>query len=134
MSFYCLFRQCSRLFCWQNIVLAVLILCGGIVLYSINPAGSDFYMNCPFYFLTGYHCPGCGSLRGMHQLLHGNMGAAFSLNPLFAILIPALTGVYLFKRKLLQQTWMPIALLVLILLYWVLRNIPFAPFIMLAPH
>lgn len=134
MSFWSLFRLCNRWRYLKYILLAFLILlCGGI-LYTVNPTGSDFYMDCPFYYLTGYHCPGCGSLRGMHQLLHGDIAAAFSLNPLFVILIPVLGGIYVFKRKWLQKTQVPIIVLCIIFTYWILRNMPFLPFSLLAPH
>jgi hypothetical protein len=104
---------------------------GGVlfVLFVFNPASSSFYLPCPFHRLTGLYCPGCGSLRAMHQLLHGNLPAAFGLNPLMvlalmrnrpqkSVIIPAF-GIWL--------------ILLIIVLFWILRNITFYPFTLLAP-
>jgi hypothetical protein len=33
-------------------------------------------------------CPGCGSLRAAHQLLHGNVEAAWALNKPFLMALP----------------------------------------------
>lgn len=62
-----------------------------IVLYLFNPAADDDpYPNCPFLWLTGYYCPGCGSLRAYHQLLRGNADAALGLNPITVLALPAM--------------------------------------------
>lgn len=60
------------------------------ILYSFDPATASFYPSCPFLQLTGWQCAGCGSLRGLHQLLHGNFAAALHLNPLMVISLPFL--------------------------------------------
>lgn len=62
-----------------------------VVLYLFNPAADgDPYPNCPFLWLTGYYCPGCGSLRAYHQLLRGNVDAAMGLNPVTVLALPAM--------------------------------------------
>lgn len=62
-----------------------------VLLYLFDPAAKDDpYPNCPFLWLTGYYCPGCGSLRAYHQLLRGDPGAALGLNPLTVLALPAL--------------------------------------------
>ena len=62
-----------------------------VALYLFNPAAKDDpYPNCPFLWLTGYYCPGCGTLRAYHQLLHGNVGVALGLNPVTVLAVPAL--------------------------------------------
>src|ERR1041385_6710646 len=58
-----------------------------LILYEFDPA-EGHYPVCPFHYLTGLHCPGCGTLRALHQLLHGNVAAALSLNLLSTIAIP----------------------------------------------
>jgi hypothetical protein len=59
-----------------------------IILFSFNPAKSSFYPTCQFKAATGLDCPGCGSLRAMHQLLHGNLEAAFQFNALLVASLP----------------------------------------------
>jgi hypothetical protein len=49
---------------------AVLLLALGALgfLFLFNPATTSFYPACPFFWATGCYCPGCGSLRALHQL------------------------------------------------------------------
>ena len=61
-----------------------------VVLYFFSPKDYSFYPRCLFHSLTGLDCPGCGSLRATHELLHGNFKAAFALNPLLVFLLPAM--------------------------------------------
>ncbi|NEO96316.1 MAG: DUF2752 domain-containing protein, partial [Moorea sp. SIO3G5] len=101
------------------------------------------YPPSPFRTLTGLYCPGCGTLRGLHQLLHGNLWAAFGLNPLMVLSLPYLIYSYIcyslpvFTGRKVSQIFIKPAwiwwMLKIILAYWILRNIPFAPFSWLAP-
>lgn len=61
-----------------------------VVLFLYDPATTGRFPPCPLFALTGVKCPGCGSLRAVHQLLHGNLRAAFLLNPLMILSIPVL--------------------------------------------
>ena len=112
-------------------------------LFVFDPAIWNFYLPCPFHELTGFHCPGCGSLRAIHQLLHGNLTAALGLNPFMVLSLPFL-GYWLISRGVLAVRGRPLVnfivpsfwiwmLLVSILLFWILRNIPRYPFTLLAP-
>jgi hypothetical protein len=71
----------------------VLAAAGAVVvlaaLWAIDPASSHApFPPCPFRWLTGYLCPGCGGLRATHALLHGEVAAAFALNPLYVAALP----------------------------------------------
>jgi hypothetical protein len=66
------------------------ILTIACVLYFFPPAKVSFYPQCPFHALTGLNCPGCGSLRALHALLHGNFHQAMVFNPLTICFLPAL--------------------------------------------
>jgi hypothetical protein len=131
-------RRCAML-------AAALVLCaGGVYLFVFNPATSGIYPICPFHVLTGLHCPGCGTGRAIHQLLHGNLWAALRLNPLAVLLLPPLAygclsiALEMFGRKRLPSVFIPAfwiwMLLAVILLFWVLRNLPYYPLTLLAPH
>jgi len=74
------------------------MLVGGVVLYLYSPESLRI-PRCPFLQLTGWQCPGCGSLRGIHALLHGDLGRVLQLN---VMLIPAL--LYLALLVLLELT------------------------------
>ncbi|MGB6297362.1 MAG: DUF2752 domain-containing protein [Rivularia sp. (in: cyanobacteria)] len=125
------------------VIITAVITAGSIVLYSFNPATSNVFPSSPFRELTGLFCAGCGSLRGLHQLLRGNLGAAFGFNPLMVLLLPFMfysyisytmevfTGRSLYKPFIHPKLiW---CLVYVIIAYWVLRNIPVEPFSWLAP-
>lgn len=113
------------------------------MLYTFNPASSVLYVPCPFHKLTGFYCPGCGSLRAIHHLLHGDVVIAFRLNPLMVLLLPFLGYsffVYVMgniRRRPLPPLVVPaIAIWVflgVVLLFWAMRNIPTYPFSLLTP-
>ncbi len=79
-------RQAMRRHNKALLVLLGLILVGGVVLYLYRPESLPI-PRCPFLQLTGQQCPGCGSLRGIHALLHGDFLQALRLN---VMLIPGL--------------------------------------------
>ncbi len=122
---------------------ALLLISGLVVVYFLKPGQSFIYPPCPVYFLTGLYCPGCGTLRGIHALLHGQFLHALDLNPLMVISIPFLGYAiisqalfYIRGKGLPQVIKHPIwiwAIFVLIIVYTILRNIPFYPFNILAP-
>jgi hypothetical protein len=58
------------------------------VLALFDPARDGIFPPCPLHALTGFQCPGCGGLRATHALLHGDVGAAFALNPLYVAVLP----------------------------------------------
>jgi hypothetical protein len=113
--------------------LAVLTIVGAWVVYTFAPASFAFYPRCPFNVLTGLQCPGCGSTRALHELLHGHVGAAFRLNPMLFALIPfgmAVTPAFLRGRtpRFLMQPWFAWASFIVLTSYWIVRNTPIYPF------
>src|SRR5688572_33212988 len=77
-------RRLSVFMLWMTIAVA------GVLLFVLEPGRSVFLPGCPFRALTGFTCPGCGTTRGLHQLLHGNLGTAFEHNPLLVLSLPFL--------------------------------------------
>jgi hypothetical protein len=115
-----------------------------VYLFLFNPAsGSAFYPSCPLRLLTGFYCPGCGTLRGLHQLLHGHLFGALSYNPLMVATLPFIGYAYLSYTMLalrgsgLPRVFVPPvlikALFWVVIAFGVLRNIPAYPFSLLAP-
>ncbi len=81
-------RRAARL----GLVMAALaVAVGAWALFRFDPNGQGFFPVCLFHQLTGLSCPGCGSLRALHQLLHGNIFNALRLNALLVLAIPVLT-------------------------------------------
>ena len=114
-----------------------------LIYFLISPSEVDFLPKCPFYSVTGLYCPGCGSQRATHQLLHFNLTGVLQQNLLYfmgmIIIAYHLTIVainYLFKKNiynLIYHPKTPIVILVVIIAFWITRNIPIYPFNILAP-
>lgn len=116
----------------------VLVALGAAYLFAFNPGRTGIFPSCPFRTLTGFNCPGCGTTRGLHQLLHGNFVAAFELNPLIILTLPLLGYLLItFTRSALSGRPMPQfslspkygwLLTILIVGFWIFRNTPAYPF------
>jgi len=53
-----------------------------MLLTIADPATSPIFPPCPWRAATGWLCPGCGSARALHALLHGSVTDALRLNGL----------------------------------------------------
>jgi len=122
--------------------LSALAVGAGVVLRRVDPHAADTLLPpCPFYALTGLWCPGCGSTRCLHALAHFDVPQAFSMNPLLVLAIVPLLLLALHAASLLPaRAYALVAVLarpmpwvVLLSGYWVLRNLPWYPFSLLAP-
>jgi len=109
-----------------SVLLSVLIFIILILVIGIK-------IPCPFYILTGLHCPGCGITRCILSILKLDFYAAFRYNPLVFILLPFIFVYVIYKI----YTWLfnkkdkltyklegyPVYILVIILIiYGILRN------------
>jgi len=113
------------------------------LLFALDPARSPLYPRCVFHLLTSLYCPGCGSLRALHQLLHGHVLTAFGLNALVVLSLPFVA--YGLAASVLRwaglkplprvhvPAWAGWALLGAVVAFGVLRNLPAWPFSRLAP-
>ena len=123
------------------IVLAV--AAAAAILYFKNPTTFPGWLQCPFFATTGLHCPGCGTLRAMHALLHGEVLSALDLNPLTVLTLPFLAYPFLSNvmravrgrplRRIVLPGFTGWVVLALVIAFAVLRNIPVYPLTVLAP-
>jgi hypothetical protein len=106
------------------------------VLFWFDPTLYRFYPPCLFYKATGLYCPGCGSLRALHQLLHGHVATAFHFNPLLIASLPVCGGLYLYRVlhkepgpvfSVPKIIWWCVAIAVLFAIW---RNLPGSPLAM----
>jgi hypothetical protein len=74
----------------------VALLFAGTLLFFFDPATASLYPPCLLRTFLGVQCPGCGSLRAAHQLLHGNLAAAWALNKPFLVALPLAAAMSLF--------------------------------------
>ncbi len=128
----------------KNIGLFILGIGIAILYFFVNPSDVNFFPKCPLYVTTGIYCPGCGSQRATHQLLQFNLFGVLQQNVLYFIGILVLgyhgtitiLNIY-FKKHIYNYIYhpkTPIIILVIIIIYWVARNIPVYPFTILAPN
>lgn len=118
-----------------SLITLVVLLIGGFVYFKFNPAHSPFFPKCPFLMATGLKCPGCGSQRTLHALLHGDLRSAFAHNTLLVVSIPYLL-LLVFAHTL--QVFIPATArfnfqiqrpeviqlyLALVVLFWIGRNL-----------
>jgi hypothetical protein len=90
---------------WRVLLVAaalVAMIVAGIVLYVFDPETAGFYPVCALHQLTGLQCPGCGSLRALHQLAHGNIATAWRFNALLVASLPM--GLWLGLRQAVRWT------------------------------
>lgn len=76
-------------------VTVLMLLAGGVLAASLllhvrDPHRSGSWGYCPWLVLTGTYCPGCGGLRAVNDLGHGDLAAAASSNLLFVVSVPVL--------------------------------------------
>ncbi|WP_286528671.1 DUF2752 domain-containing protein [Duncaniella freteri] len=121
----------------RNRILLVLAitaaLAAGTAYYLIEPS-SGLYPRCMFHQLTGLYCPGCGSQRAIHAMLHGNWSQAWSYNAIlpFEIVFIAMIAVawrlrdrYPRLHGILNSRIVIISFLITIIGWTIIRNIQF---------
>ena len=98
----------------------------------VDPNQSGHYPTCPFLFITGYYCPGCGSLRAVHALTHGDVGAAVGLNVLAVVgivLAATIWGRWVLRswrgqpRTRVAPAWTLYLALGVVVVFWIVRNL-----------
>jgi hypothetical protein len=120
-------------------MLAAAAIVGCVAIRLGNPTvPGGFLPLCPLKALFGIDCPGCGGLRMMYSLLRGDVGAALHFNALglVAVLLLAWSfaawtyGRVADRRVRSWQHWRwaaPVTL-ALVAIWFVVRNLGFAPF------
>ena len=75
----------------------------------VDPNQPGHYPNCLFLAVTGLYCRGCGSLRALHDLAHGDLAGAVARNPLMVLATGGLLVAFvLWARRLWRgesRTW-----------------------------
>ena len=133
----------------QTKILYVIVTCiaalSATLLYIfVYPQYAVYFPKCIFHLATGLHCPGCGSQRALVALLNGNVLTAMHDNLLAVILLPFLLyTLFIFfynlfnskkiHTKVFNSFLSAKTILILVIAFVILRNIPLYPFTLLAP-
>ncbi|MCF0181002.1 MAG: DUF2752 domain-containing protein [Muribaculaceae bacterium] len=114
------------------VVIVVAAVLAVTIYFNFDPSESRFFPKCFFFQFTGYKCPGCGSQRAIHAMLHGDIATAWHFNAAMLLLLPLLVTLLIaeVKRKswprfygFLNSMSMIWLVLVLLVLWGVLRNV-----------
>lgn len=124
-------------------VVAAVLLLGLGFLWVVDPARWGVPL-CGLNRLTGLYCPGCGATRATHELLHGRLLAALDENALWVLGLPLVC--YAAASEVRRQCrgrplagdparnrWVILGAGIVVLLFGLLRNVPWEPFAWLAP-
>lgn len=118
------------------------VVVGGLgYLAAVDPNTPGHYPLCPTRALFGLDCPGCGALRGTHDLVTGNLAGALDHNILLVVFLPLAVVLWVrwvmrawkgqtpaVSRAVFQRrTTVMITTLVAILAFGVIRN--FVPYL-----
>jgi hypothetical protein len=62
---------------------------------TVSPEQPGHYPTCPFRAITGFACPGCGSLRALHDLAHGHIITALTHNAMLVVMLPFIVAAWI---------------------------------------
>jgi len=120
---------------------AVAVACGAatLLLAAVDPHEAGHYPTCPSLYVTGWFCPGCGSLRAIHDLAHLNLAGAIDMNPFAVVALGWLVWRWAWwlaatlghgRRVKPSPAWVIYGVGAAVVVFWVLRNVgPFAPYL-----
>lgn len=123
------------------VVATIAIISYMIYVYNVPPTGGGAHLKCVSKTIFGFNCVSCGMTRFVYFILHGDFRTALSYNIAGPIIIAILLIFYFyfirwsFFNKPLPSipVWLAWAFLAFAVIYSLLRNLPFEPFIFLAP-
>ena len=122
--------QDKRILCAVAIALSLLILAG--VYFFVDPMQAKWLPRCIWKVATGTDCPGCGSQRMAHALMHGDFRTAWKANSYALCMLPligTMLWLELFREKhhrLYRKVHSPVviwSLVASVLIWWIARNL-----------
>ena len=133
---------------WQRlrppVVLAGVVLAASLALHLRDPHQQGSWGFCPWLLLTGTYCPGCGGLRAVNDLTHGEVLSAASSNLLLVGGVPLAASLWL---RSVRQRWRGVrthwpparvdlawaVAVATVVVFWVARNLPWDAVAWLTP-
>ena len=121
---------------WRKLTIRLLLgvaLATALAVYFLFDPATTPFPRCPFLMLTGWLCPGCGSQRAIHSLLHLDIAAAWRYNALLVLSIPYVLLLVVAEwggarresrlYRALNREWLIWSYFALVIAWWVARNI-----------
>ena len=111
----------------------ILLLISFLIIFLFLNKVFNFTIPCLFHEITNLYCPGCGITRMFLALFKLDFYQAFRYNPLVFILL-ILSIVYFLVKKIGKlnfkfPNYIYYYLLVIVIIYGILRNIPLFSFL-----
>ena len=116
------------------VVVGIAGVAAATLLHVRDPSVDGSYGSCPFLELTGRPCPGCGGLRAVSALTHGDVVGALSSNLLavaLAVILIVVWAAWVVRRArgtdarmLVMSDRALVLVLVVSLAFGVVRNLP----------
>ena len=101
----------------------LLFLVVGVALFFLfDPIETWFFPRCPFFKLTGLKCPGCGTARAFHAMLHCRFAEALRFNAMLPAMLALLVYCLIYPQHAQRSVFVWI-LLVPIVVWWIVRNV-----------
>lgn len=116
---------------WVGAVIVLLAILA-VVYFFFDPLEARWMPKCIWKMATGTECPGCGSQRMAHALMHGDVGVAWKANAYAMCMLPVI-GVLLWLEvsrerhpRFYRCVHSPVMIWTLglsVLFWWVMRNL-----------
>lgn len=114
-----------------SVVIGVILVTLAVVYFFVDPMEVKWMPRCIWKVATGTDCPGCGSQRMAHALMHGDLRGAWHANAYALCMLPLIGGMLwleLFRKshpRLYRRFHSPVIIQVLaasVLIWWLARN------------
>lgn len=114
------------------VAIVMLLIVLASVYYFFDPSEVGWMPRCLWKVLTDTDCPGCGSQRMVHALMHGDIIAAWHANAYALCMIPVIIFLFWleFSRERhpglytrVHRTSVIMSLAFSVLGWWILRNL-----------
>ncbi|MDE6648341.1 MAG: DUF2752 domain-containing protein [Muribaculaceae bacterium] len=108
------------------------VLAMGVVYYLFDPVEAGWMPRCLWKSVTGTDCPGCGSQRMAHALMHGDINGAWHANAFALCMLPVIVFLLWLETvrdrypRLYAAAHRPgviITVALSVVIWWVCRNI-----------
>ena len=115
---------------------------GLLLLRFAWPSWPSLMPACTVRSYTGLHCPGCGGTRCAVKMLEGDVPGALAMNPAVFLLALVFAGVMVCGiwqewrggSRPVFPGWLAWSIAGFVLVFGLVRNLPWWPFTLLVPH